>query len=245
MDVSACIQQSKLTGEYERILEFVFDPSVHTNKLKAKTIKYKLYCPIPDQNRILKPEIEKILLKQYQILRHSEHDQEKLNQILGIIISHRIRFISHVIIKSVGPKFIENYFDLAIIKFYKVVANYNPWREYSISTYLYVCMRRDLISNIKRDQRLKQEGEAFDLLVKEDDCPFARQDTITIYNKLINNSKLTQKQLSILKQVLFEDLAETEVALREGVTRQAISNRYTDAIRKMRAYAVDNLIEIY
>lgn len=243
MEVERYISQSKISGEYETILNFEFDPHHHTRALKGQRYKGTQLYEIPTQTRILKPEIEKILLKKFQIIRNINPDHQEISNILNIILVHRIRFIAHIIVSTLGPRYIEDFFGHSVLKFYKIIRNYNPWCEYSVATYLYVCISRDLISNIKRYQRCKQDVEEdLSKIFIEQECPFHHTDAKYLSARILNGSKLTKKQISILDRIFVHDLNTVEIGKADGISRQAVSNRYVDALNKMKKYVNDHNI---
>lgn len=246
MDVKPYIIKSKISGEYEEILDFKFDRYQHTKALKEQRYKGTQLYQIPVQTRILKPEVEKILLKKYQIIRHNNADHLEITNILNIILEHRIRFITHVIVSTLGPRYIEDFFGHSVLKFYKIIHNYNPWCDYSIATYLYICISRDLISNIKRYQRCKQDTEEdLSKIYIEQECPFYHTDSKHLSARLINGAKLTSKQISILERIFVHDMSTVEIGKADGISRQAVSNRYVAAIDKMKEYASAHSIIFY
>lgn len=246
MEVEQYIIQSKISGEYEKILDFKFDIHDHTKALKEQRYKGTQLYEIPAQTRILKPEIEKILLKKFHIIRNSKPDHPEISNILNIILVHRVRFIAHIIVNTLGPRYIEDFFGHSVLKFYKIIHNYNPWCEYSVATYLYVCISRDLVSNIKRYQRCKQDVEEdLSKIFVEQECPFRHTDAKYLSARILNSSKLTKKQISILDRIFVHDLNTVEIGKADGISRQAVSNSYVDAIKKMKKYVNDHSIIYY
>lgn len=247
MDVEDSVAQSIESGEYLEILAFEFDYNKHTEIFSPKTGRKKRFNnKLPKQERIINQDIENILLKKYQILRHTNSSKEECSKIINLIIEHRIRFIIYTILKTLklGSNYIdaEEYFSLAIIKIYSIIHKYNPWYGLYLGTYLYTCISRDLISKLRNNKLSTNEEEILNSLQHEEEPLEHHIEDRELCHKIINSAGLTRKQRFIIDKVFFQDIREIDLAAKMGVSRQAINNRSSNALIKMQQYVKSNNI---
>ena len=241
-DVEESIIESINSGEYVQILDFKFSYDEHTEEIKQKKRRYNVN--LPSQKRLIKRDAETILLKKYHILRYTNGSKKECSNIISLVVEHKIRYMAYTIIQTMklGSRYAEaeEYLAKAVVKSYDVIPKFNPWNGLCLGTFLHICIRRDLIAYLKRQNRLETNSDvSLDRMVEDFDI-VDFQDNKDICVNILNNAGLTDKQSAIISKLFFSGMREIDIAEDMGVSRQAVNNRYLNAMVKMRKYAEDS-----